>query len=123
MYIPNVCFKKIWTNYSSVSLLQHVQIFLKQTLSEKKIFCHPILRRINKITVRQLILCMHGGSDSTAIKRRQQQLGRMADFLPSVTFSVFDLYDYEAPHIKSQTMRHPLMNLVNTTLSQKYGDP
>ena len=21
------------------------------------------------------------------------------------------------------TMRHPLMNLVNTTLSQKYGDP
>ena len=33
----------------------------------------------------------HGGSDSTVIKRRQQQLGRMADFLPSVTFSVFDL--------------------------------
>ena len=33
----------------------------------------------------------HGGSDSIAIKRRQQQLGRMADFLPSVTFSVFDL--------------------------------
>ena len=37
------------------------------------------------------ISCQHGGSDSTAIKRRQQQLGRMADFLPSVTFSVFDL--------------------------------
>ena len=33
----------------------------------------------------------HGGSDSTVIKRRQQQLGRMADFLSSVTFSVFDL--------------------------------
>ena len=33
----------------------------------------------------------HGGSDSTVIKRRQQQLGRMADILPSVTFSVFDL--------------------------------
>ena len=33
----------------------------------------------------------HGGSDSTVIKRRQQQLGRMADFLPSVTYSVFDL--------------------------------
>ena len=43
----------------------------------------------------------HGGSDSTVIKRRQQQLGRMADFLPSVTFSVFDLQNYEAPHIKS----------------------
>ena len=35
----------------------------------------------------------------------------------------FILQNYEAPHIKSQTMRHPLMNLVNTTLSQKYGDP
>ena len=33
----------------------------------------------------------HGGLDSSVIKRRQQQLGRMADFLPSVTFSVFDL--------------------------------
>ena len=27
------------------------------------------------------------------------------------------------PQIKSQTKRQPLMNLVNTTLSQKYGDP
>ena len=34
---------------------------------------------------------VHRWSDSTVIKRRQQQLGRMADFLPSVTFSVFDL--------------------------------
>ena len=33
----------------------------------------------------------HGWSDSTVIERRQQQLGRMADFLPPVTFSVFDL--------------------------------
>ena len=33
----------------------------------------------------------HGGSDSTVIKRRQQQLGRMADFLSSVTLSVFYL--------------------------------
>ena len=64
-----------------------------------------------------------GGSESTAIKRRQQQLGRMSDFLPSVTFLVFYLKNYEAPHIKSQTMRHPLINLVNTTLSHKYGDP
>ena len=29
--------------------------------------------------------------ESTVIERRQQQLGRMADFLPPVTFSVFDL--------------------------------
>ena len=28
----NVCFKKIWTNYSTVSLLWFVQVFLKQTL-------------------------------------------------------------------------------------------
>ena len=27
------------------------------------------------------------------------------------------------PQIRSQTIRHPLMNLVNTTLSQKYGVP
>ena len=66
---------------------------------------------------------VHGGSDSTVIKRRQHQLGRMADFPPAVTFSVFDLNNLEVPQIKSQTMRHPLMNLVNTTLSQKYGDP
>ena len=33
----------------------------------------------------------HGWSDSTVIERRQQQLGRMADILPPVTFSVFDL--------------------------------
>ena len=31
------------------------------------------------------------GVESTVIERRQQQLGRMADFLPPVTFSVFDL--------------------------------
>ena len=28
---------------------------------------------------------------NTVIKRRQQQLGRIADFPPPVTFSVFDL--------------------------------
>ena len=31
------------------------------------------------------------GEESTVIERRQQQLGRMADSLPPVTFSVFDL--------------------------------
>jgi hypothetical protein len=29
--------------------------------------------------------------ESTAIKRRQQQEGRMADFSPPIIFSVFDL--------------------------------
>ena len=47
----------------------------------------------------------------------------MADLPPPITFSVFDLYNHEVPQIKSQSMRHPLMNLVKTTLSQKYGDP
>ena len=61
--------------------------------------------------------------DSTVIEIRQQQLGTMADFLPPVNFSVFDLQDQEVPQVKSQTMWHPLMNLVNTTLSQTYGDP
>ena len=60
---------------------------------------------------------------STVIEKRQHQLGRMADFPLLVTFSVFDLQNYEVPQIKSQTMQHPLMNLVNTTLPQKYGDP
>ena len=32
-YLNNVCFKKTWTNYSTVSLLCFVQVFLKQTLS------------------------------------------------------------------------------------------
>ena len=60
----------------------------------------------------------HGGSNSTVIKRRQQQLGEMADFPPLLTFSVFDAL----PQIKSQAMRHTLMNLVKTTLFEKYVD-
>ena len=75
----------------------------------------------------KLIICRdntdHRCVKSAVIERRQHQLGRMADFPPPVTFSVFDLLKHEVPQIKSQTMRHPLMNLVNTTLSQKYGDP
>ena len=33
----------------------------------------------------------HGCVKSSVIERRQLQLGRMADFPPPVTFSVFDL--------------------------------
>ena len=33
----------------------------------------------------------HGCVKSPVIERRQHQLGRMADSLPPVTFSVFDL--------------------------------
>ena len=60
-----------------------------------------------------------GGVESTVIERRQQRLSRMADFPPPVTFSVFDLKNHEVPQIKPPTM----MNLVNTALPQKYGDP
>ena len=39
----------------------------------------------------QIYKMMHGCLKSTVIQRRQYQLGRMADFSPPVTFSVFDL--------------------------------
>ena len=68
-------------------------------------------------------LVHHGCVRSTVIERRQHQLGRMADFQPPVTFLAFDLQNHEIPQIKSQTKRHPLMDLFNTTLPQKYGDP
>ena len=45
-------------------------------------------------------------------------MGRMTDILLPVTFSVFDLQNHKVPQIKSQTLRQPLINLVNTTLYQ-----
>ena len=36
----------------------------------------------------------------------------MVGFPPLLTSSIFDLYKLETPQIKSQTMRHTLMNLV-----------
>ena len=42
--ITNVCFKKTCTNYSTVSLLWFVQVFLKQTLIRMNI--RPIVSRI-----------------------------------------------------------------------------
>ena len=56
-------------------------------------------------------------------KKKAARVGQNGRLSALCNFSVFDLKNYEAPHMKSQTMRHPLMNLVNTTLSQKYGDP
>ena len=49
--------------------------------------CH-IYRHLVQISI---FTILHGGVESTVIERRQQQLGRMADFPPHVTFSVFDL--------------------------------
>ena len=42
---------------------------------------------------------------------------------PYLISSVFDLYKHDVPQIKSQTMGHALMDLVNTTLFKKYVDP
>ena len=47
----------------------------------------------------------------------------MADFPPLLPILVFDLEKPDAPQIKSQTTRHTLMNLVNTTLFENYVDP
>ena len=51
----------------------------------------PILSpgKFKKI-VHDYIQIDHGCVKSTVIERRQHQLGRMADFPPPVTFSVFD---------------------------------
>ena len=57
-----------------------------------------------------------GGVDTTVIGSWQHKMGKMADFPPVLTSSIFDLYKQETPQIESQTMRHTLMNLVNTTL-------
>ena len=59
-----------------------------------------------------------GGVDRTVIDCWQNQLGQMADFSSPLTFLNFNVYK-----IKSQTMRHTQMNLVNTTLFEKYLDP
>ena len=42
-------------------------------------------------------------------------MSQMADFPPLLASSIFDLYKQETLQIKSQTMRHTSMNLVNTT--------
>ena len=62
--------------------------------------------------VNTFITWIHGCVKSTVKERMQNQLGRMANFPPHVTFSVFDLKNHEVPQIKSQTMRHPLIDLV-----------
>ena len=64
-----------------------------------------------------------GGVDNTVINRRRHKMGQMADFPPLLASSMFDFYKQETPQLKSQTMQHTLMNLVNTTLSKKYVDP
>ena len=38
---------------------------------------------------------VHGCVKSTVIERRQHQLGRMADFSPPVTFSVYHMHGHE----------------------------
>ena len=59
-----------------------------------------------------------GGVDTTVIESRQHNMGQTADFPPLVAPSVF----YFVPQFKFQTAWRALMNLVNTTLFQKYVD-
>ena len=59
------------------------------------------------------------GVDRTVIDYWPNQLGQMADIPPLLTFKFFDLYKLDLPQIKSQTMWHTQMNLVNTTLFEK----
>ena len=64
-----------------------------------------------------------GGLDTTIIDWQQHKIGKMAGFPPLLASSIFDWYKQETPQIKSQTMRHTLINLVNTTLFKRYLDP
>ena len=64
-----------------------------------------------------------GGVDTTVIDRRQHKMGQMAYFPPLLASSIFDLYKQETLQIKSQTMRHTSMNLVNTTYLRKLCGP
>ena len=43
-------------------------------------------------------------------KKKAATVGQNGRLSALCNFSVFDLQDHVAPHIKSQTMRHPLMN-------------
>ena len=61
--------------------------------------------------------------ENGGVDRWQHKMGRMAEFPPLLASSIFDLYKHETPQIKSQVIRHTLINLVNTTLFKKYVDP
>ena len=50
-------------------------------------------------------------------------MGQMTEISPLLASSIFDLYKQETPRIKSQAMRHTLMNLVNTVLFKNDLDP
>ena len=103
-FISSHCFA-LWQNLLNIRLKIPCIFLLKgigtdyiQLVSNTIQNFHMQIQNINKILqnwvihLSKLKMCIkHGGSDSTVIKRRQQQLGRMADFLPSVTFSVLDL--------------------------------
>ena len=54
-----------------------------------------------------------GGVDATVMEYWQHLLGKMADFLSFITFSVFDLKRHNVPQIKCQTMWHSLMTQLN----------
>ena len=54
----------------------------------------------------------NGGVDTTVIDRPQHKMGQMADFPPLLASTIFDMYKQETSQIKSQIMRHTLMNFI-----------
>ena len=65
----------------------------------------------------------NGGVDTTVIDSRQHQMGLMADFPPLLPSSVFDLSKQDVHQIKSQTIQHALMNLVDKLFLKKTCGP
>ena len=84
--------RHLW--HSPFFFIKRLSICAEQHLSNKRCWQHYTLSDLLNFDSNSFwigVAWNMGGLDSTAIKRRQQQLGRMANFPPSVTFSVFDL--------------------------------
>ena len=62
-----------------------------------------------------------GGVDTTVINSRQHKIGQMADFPTLLASSVLGLENMK--YLKLNLRPWGTMNLVNTTLFQKYVDP
>ena len=64
-----------------------------------------------------------GGVDTTSYRKSAAQDGLNGRLSSTFGFFIFLLINHDVPQFKSQTMQQALMNLVNTTLFQKYLDP
>ena len=64
-----------------------------------------------------------GGVDTIVIESRQHKMAEWQTFLFFYLLQFFYFKKHYVPQLKSQTMRHALVNLLNTTLLKKYVDP